>query len=106
MKSSDTRDRIDNELKRVQIQNHPNFESWYASLEPHARQVIDFILEEDVTAELIAFSQDAPDDEWEKFQFLRIIGGGNPDPVVIFALTNFTLEDVYDDVKEFGKLEE
>jgi len=94
-------DLIDNELKRVQIQNHPNFSAWFASLKPHARQMIEAILEEDVTPVWIKFAQYAPDEEWKEFQFLRIIGGGNPKPSVALSLTNYTLSDILIDVEDF-----
>jgi hypothetical protein len=40
--------------------------------------VIDLILEEEVTPELIILAQDASEDDWDGFQFLRVIGVGNP----------------------------
>jgi hypothetical protein len=49
MSTPDLRDVFENELRRVLIQNHPNFPEWYSALGPHARHVIDNILEEDVT---------------------------------------------------------
>lgn len=104
--SSDIRDGIDNELKRVQIQNHYNFPAWYSALKPHARQMIDLILEDDVTPDFILFAQQAPDDEWKEFQFLRVIGGGNPNPDVILALTNVSLGEILLDVDEFRKPKE
>jgi hypothetical protein len=100
------RDSINSELKRVQIQNHPNFPAWYASLKPHARQVLDLILEDDVSPELIAFAQESPEEEWNEFQFLRVIGGGNPNPNVQAALTNFSLGDILISVEDFGKVDE
>jgi hypothetical protein len=106
MKSREIQEGIDNELKRVQIRNQANYPAWYAALQPHARQVIDFILEEDVTPELIRFALEAPDEEWNNFQFLRIIGGGNPSPSNMPGLTNFTLADILIDVEDFGNLEE
>ena len=105
MSTPDVRDAIENELRRVLIQNHPNFAEWYTNLGPHARQVIDNILEEDVTPELISFSQEAPEDEWNASQFLCVIAGGNPSPGVALALTNFALGDILIEVQEFGKSE-
>ena len=95
------RNEIDSELRRVQIQNHPNFSAWYASLKPYAQQVFDLILEDEVTPELISLAQDAPDDEWEEFQFLRVIGGGNLDQSVMPILTNFSLFDIFYHVEHF-----
>ena len=103
MDSQDIRDGIENELRRVQIQNHSNFSAWYAALKPHARQIIDFILEEDLTPESIIHAQEAPEEEWEEYQFISIIAGGNPRPSNMLALTNFTLSDILVEVEGFGK---
>ena len=91
---SKKRDLIDNEILRLQIQKHPNFSAWYGSLPPHARQVFDILIEEDATPELIELAQQSPEDDWDKIQFLRVIGGGNLDPEVALALTNITLYDI------------
>ncbi|MGE5375524.1 MAG: hypothetical protein ACM3XO_10755 [Bacteroidota bacterium] len=99
---SSIRDHINSELKRVQIQNHPNFPAWYDGLKPHTRQVVDFILEEDVTPALILLADDAPEDEWKEYLFLRTIGGGNPDPEVQPALTNFCLREILFHVEGFA----
>ena len=105
MSTPELRDAFENELRRVLIQNHPNFPEWYSTLGAHARHVIDDILEEDVTPELIAFSQQAPEEEWNSFQFLAVIAGGNPNPNVALALTNFALGDILIEVREFKKIE-
>ena len=106
MPTPELRDLIENELRRVVIRNHPSFAGWYASLGSHAQHVIDTILEEDVTAELILFSQEAPEHEWDEFQFLSIIGGGNPNPATSPALTNFALGDILQELREFGNAQE
>lgn len=106
MLTPELRDLIENELRRMLIQNHPNFTDWYASLGAHSQLVIDGILEEDVTPELILFSQEAPEHEWDMFQFLSIIGGGNPNPAGSSALTNFALADILLEVREFGTAQE
>lgn len=105
MSTPELRDAFDNELRRVLIRNHPNFGNWYGQLGPHARQVLDNILEEDVTPELITFSQEAPSNEWEAYQFLAVIAGGNPNPSVALALTNFALLDILVEVRAFGQPE-
>ena len=102
MPTPEIRDLIQNEFRRVLIQNHPDFASWYAALGLHAKQVIDRILVEDVTPELILFAQEAPDHEWDVFTFLRMIGGGNPNPAISSVLTNLTLGYILDEVREFG----
>ena len=103
MDPADLRDLIDNEFKRVKIQNHPNYSEWHLALKPHARQIIDFILEEDLTPKYISLAQDAPEDEKDEYQFLLIIAGGNPNPAIMAALTNFTLADIFLEVRKFGK---
>jgi hypothetical protein len=103
MNQADLRDLIDNEFKRVKIQNHPNYSAWHEALKPHARRIIDFILEADLTPEYIIFAQDAPEEEQDEYQFLVIIAGGNPNPTMMPALTNFTLGDILLEVREFGK---
>jgi hypothetical protein len=102
MNQADLKDLIDNEVKRVKIQNHSNYGAWHTALKPYARQIIDFILEEDLTPEYIMFAQDAPEDEQEEYRFLIIIAGGNPDPAVMPALTNFVLADILLEIREFG----
>lgn len=106
MSTPDVKDAVENELRRILIQNHPNFALWSSTLGPHARQVLDAILEEDVNPELIIFSQEAPEEEWNETQFLRVIGGGNPNPSVALTLTNFSLGDILWAVREFGKADE
>lgn len=97
------RDMIDSELRRIQIQNHVNFPAWHAALKPYARQVVDTILEEDVTPSLILYAQAAPDDETDEFDFLLVVGGGNPSPAVQAALTNYSLMDILISVENFHK---
>ncbi len=106
MPTPELRDLIQNEFRRVLIQNHPDFGRWHSSLGLHAKQVIDRILEEDVTPELILFAQRAPDDEWAVFTFLRMIGGGNPNSAIASVLTNFTLGYILDEVRGFGNSHE
>ena len=105
MPTPELRDLIQNEFRRVLIQNHPNFANWYSSLRLHGKRIIDGILEEDVTPELILFAQEAPIDEWDAFTFLRMIGDGNPNPAIASALTNLTLGYILDEVRGFGNTE-
>jgi hypothetical protein len=102
MDPADLKDMIDNEFKRVKIQNHPNYPAWHLALMPHARHIIDFILEEDLTPESIILAQNAPGEEKDEYQFLLIIAGGNPNPAIMAALTNFALADIFLEVRAFG----
>ena len=103
MTSPDIRDGIANEFLRVQIQNHADYSAWHAGLKPYARQIVDFILEEDLTSEYIFFAQNAPEVERDEYQFIPIIAGGNPSPSNMPGLTNFTLEDILYNVRTFGE---
>ncbi len=98
----DVRDWMNNELKRVKILGHPNYETWYASLPEYTRMVVDRLMEEDATAEMIELAQDAPDEEWNAVLFLRALGGGNPEPHITLALTDFVLNEIWGDVLELA----
>ena len=103
MKSPDIRDGIENEFRRVQIQNHSSYSAWHAALGPYGRQIIDFILEEDLTPEKIVFARGAPEEERDAYQFIPIIAGGNPGPANMPALTNLALTDILIEVRQFGE---
>jgi hypothetical protein len=91
---ADKRNLIDNEVLRLRIKHHPNYPTWHDSLPLHSRLVFDALLDEDATPELIELAQQSPDEEWDNVQFLRMLGGGNPDPKVALALTNVALSDI------------
>jgi hypothetical protein len=103
MKATNVKDLIDNELKRVQIQNHRNFPLWYKALDPYARQALKEILIEDVTLELILFAQNAPKPEEGESEFLSVIAGGNPNPEIARALTNEALAGILFGLDNFVK---
>ena len=85
---------VTNEIHRLKIREHPNFPAWLDKLPDHTRQVVERILDEDATAELIELAQAAPDEEWKQFQFLGMLGGGNPDPMVTHLLTQLVLMEI------------
>ena len=101
MTSTEILNGIANEIKRVQIQNHPQYAAWSASLPAHAKQMLESILENDLTPESILFAQAAPPAEWDQYQFVSIIGGGDPLPANLLGLTNFALTDILIEVREF-----
>ncbi len=103
MTSIDIKHRVANEFKRVQIQNHPHYPAWLASLPSYTKQMLTAILEDELTPESILFAQAASPEEWDAYQFVSIIGGGNPNPGDLPALTNFTLIDILIEVREFGE---
>jgi hypothetical protein len=102
MNKADLKDLIDNEFKRVKIENHENYTRWYATLKPYSRQIVDFILEQDLTPEYIIFARDAPVDEQQQFPFLSIIAAGSHDPSSMPSLTNFTLGDILLEIQNLG----
>lgn len=102
----DVRETIDNELQRVVIQNHPEFAGWYASMGMHAQQIVDGILDENITPELILLASEAPAADWAHYLFLRVIAGGNPDPNASSTLTNFALRTILSEVQLMGKQKE
>jgi hypothetical protein len=107
MSTPELREAFENELRRVLIQNHPNFSGWYSALTARTRQAVDIILDEDVTPELIYFSQDVVQEEGEAaVQFMLILAGGNPSPQMTLALTNIALGDILIEVRAFQKREE
>ena len=101
MNKSQLRDLIDNEIKRVKIQNHQNYSDWYASLTTYAQLVVESILDEDLLPDVISFAQDCPNDNLEDYPFLRIIADGDPAPSNILSLTNLALEYILSDLSEF-----
>jgi hypothetical protein len=106
MSTPDLKDAFENELRRVLIQNHPNYPSWYERLTPRAREVVDVIIKEDVTPELIQFSQEVVEEDSGTFQFMFILAGGDPSPNVVLALTNFALGDILQNVRAFEQPQE
>ena len=106
MSTPDLRDAFENELRRVLIQNHPNFVPWYETLSVRTREIVDGILHDDVSPELISFSQQIVEEERDAVQFLYVLAGGNPNPSVALALTNFALGDILIEVREFGTQQE
>ena len=49
---------------RVAITDNPRFNEWYGTLSPHVRQLLDDVLDHDVTPEMIHDAQDATEEEW------------------------------------------
>lgn len=90
----DKKSLVSNEVARLKIREHRNFLAWRAKLQPYTRQVLDALLEEDVTPDMIKLAQDVPDDEMDHVQFLRMLAGGNPNPVVARILTELVLRDI------------
>jgi hypothetical protein len=101
MNKSQIRDAIDNEFKRVKIQNHPKYSEWYGSLSTYAQLVVESILEEDVSPDVISFAQDSPHGELEDYPFLRVIAECDPTPFNLLGLTNISLQYILEDLLEF-----
>jgi hypothetical protein len=101
MNKSQIRDIIDNEFKRIKIQKHPNYAGWYSSLSTYAQLVVESVLEEDISPDVISFAQDSPSDELEDYEFLRVIADSNPGPGKMIGLTNTALEYILYDLIDF-----
>ena len=91
------------ELLRIQIQRHPKYLEWHASLGAFTRQVLAMVLEDNITPEIIEYARKAPDEEWEAHDFLQAIGWGNPDPDLRLSLTEIVLDLTYHNLDEFGE---
>lgn len=76
---------------RVVITDNRNFNEWYGTLSPHVRQLLDELLDHNVTPGMINDAQDSTDEEWEAYPFIRALGGGNPSPTVENDLTDVVL---------------
>ena len=88
---------------RQRIQTHPNFGAWYTSLGEDTRTAFELLFLTDVTPELIQFTRQVPESEWWQSVFLRVISGGNPDPVSKTILTQHALLTVIADIEAFGR---
>ncbi len=85
MSTTDIKNNIDSEFKRVLIQNHPHYAEWFAALPSLARQMITTLMEEELTPTDILLAQDAAEEEWSAYHFF----------------TNVALRDVLLEVREF-----
>jgi hypothetical protein len=88
---------------RKRIQDHPSFRSWYLSLGEASRTAFELLYLNDVTPELIQFACRVPETEWWQSVFLRVISGGNPDPIAKTLLTQHALLTVIADLETFGR---
>lgn len=88
---------------RRRIQEHPHFGAWYMSLGEDTRTAFELLYLTDVTPELIQFTRQMSEAEWWQSVFLRVISGGNPDPVEKMLLTQHALLTVIADIEAFGK---
>ena len=61
-------------------------------LPSHTAAVVSQVLEHGVTEEVIRLAQNAPDEERQRYQILRIIGNGNPDRLA--SLTEVALDEI------------
>ena len=76
---------------RNAITDHPGFNEWYGTLSPHVRQLLDEILDHNVTPEMIQAAQSSTEEEWDEHTFVRALGGGNPSPTIANDLTDVLL---------------
>ena len=88
---------------RQRIQGHRNFGAWYRSLGEASRIAFEMLYLNDVTPELIQFACHVPESEWWQLVFLRVISGGNPDPIAKTLLTQHALLTVISDLEMLGR---
>lgn len=86
---------------RKRIQDHPHFAAWYLSLGEDTRTAFELLYLTDVTPELIQFTRQVPEAEWWQSVFLRVISGGDPDPISKTLLTQHALLTVIADIEAF-----
>ena len=86
---------------RQRIQEHPHFGPWYMSLGEDTRTAFELLYLTDVTPELIQFTRQMSETEWWQSVFLRVISGGNPDPLEKTMLTQHALFTVIADIEAF-----
>ena len=55
------------------------------------RQLLDDILDHDVTPEMIDAAQDSTEQEWDEYTFIQALGNGNPSPTIANDLTDVVL---------------
>ncbi|PIW17677.1 MAG: hypothetical protein COW33_06395 [Anaerolineae bacterium CG17_big_fil_post_rev_8_21_14_2_50_57_27] len=49
------------------------------NLPPYTRNIVEHILDEGVTREIVHLADEAPEAEWQRYQLLRMIVGANPE---------------------------
>lgn len=75
---------------RVAVTDSKYFNAWYGDLSPHMCQIVDDILDHNVTPEMIAAAQNTTDEEWENM-FVQALGNGTTDPTLANDLTDIVL---------------
>jgi hypothetical protein len=63
-----------------------------ARLPAYTAQIVADIIKTGVTPELIVRAGNAPDEEWQRYQILRILGGGNP--AHLDTLTDLAMDEI------------
>lgn len=76
---------------RVAITDNPRFNEWYGTLTPLVRQILDEILDHDITPSMICLAQECSEEDWEKNMFIQALGNGNPSPTAANDLTDVVL---------------
>jgi hypothetical protein len=80
---------------RAAITAHPDFNNWRGEFSEHTRQIIDDLLDHNVTLEMIERADSAPREEWDHHMFLRALTGGNCDPAIANDLTDVVLDFLF-----------
>lgn len=69
-----------------------NADEFIARLPAYTAQIVAEVIKTGVTPELIERAGKAPDEEWRRYQILRILGSGNPDQ--LDALTEMAMDEI------------
>ena len=95
-----------NQIFRTSIEQHADYLVMYGSLSAQSRNIVNALLEDDVTPELIRAAHLATPEEFSRYTFLRALDGGNPSPEVALELTNVVLGCLLEGLGEFWEYEE
>jgi hypothetical protein len=90
-----------NQIFRTSIEQHADFLVMYGSLSAQSRNIVNALLEDDVTPELIRAAHLATPEEFSRYTFLRALDGGNPNPEIAPDLTNVVLGCLLEGLGEF-----
>lgn len=69
-----------------------NTEELITRLPAFTAQIVAEVVKTGVTPELIKRAGNAPDEEWRRYQILRILGGGNPNHLDV--LTDLAIGEI------------
>jgi hypothetical protein len=95
-----------NQIFRTSIEQHDNYLVMYGILSAQTKNIVNALLADDVTPELIRTAHLATPEEFSRYTFLRVLDGGNPSPAATVQLTNIVLEYLLAGLDDFWEYEE